>query len=367
VSARATESPALREYLERHFAPGTVSPVSGGATGASNDTAFFSVMSSGGEVSEYVLRAQTVGHQLFYDVDVLFQARVQRGLTPVEGLPVPGIVLEEPDASIVGTPFFVMERIAGRDLPVSTSFHASGWLADATPQERVTVWRNAVATIARIGQVDWRSSLPFLDAPRRGELGLDRYLSWVEDWYAWAVKGRPQPTADVALAWIREHQPADAPVELVWGDATMANMLWGEDLSPAAVLDWEMAALGPSELDLGWFLFMHDMYAQGMGIAPLEGFLDDEQTAAVFLEHAGRSVQDMHYYKVLGGLRMAIVIMRFSDLQIGYGNLPADTNLGTNNPATNVLASYLDLPIPENASALAAANEATVSGRRGGS
>ena len=44
-----------------------------------------------------------------------------------------------------------------------------------------------------------------------------------------------------------------------WGDARIGNMMY-RDFEPVAVLDWEMAGLGPRELDLGWMIFLHRFF-----------------------------------------------------------------------------------------------------------
>lgn len=54
------------------------------------------------------------------------------------------------------------------------------------------------------------------------------------------------------------------------------------DLQPVAVLDWEMAALGPPEVDLGWWLFLNRFHSQGMGNPTLPGFPDDATTVALW-------------------------------------------------------------------------------------
>ena len=56
------------------------------------------------------------------------------------------------------------------------------------------------------------------------------------------------------LAWLRGRQPRDdGPPRPCWGDARIGNMIF-RDGRCVAVLDWEMATLGPPQMDLGWFL-----------------------------------------------------------------------------------------------------------------
>lgn len=55
-----------------------------------------------------------------------------------------------------------------------------------------------------------------------------------------------------AFDWIEAHWPAEVgPDMLIWGDARIGNILC-EGTTPTAVLDWEMVALAPAEVDLGW-------------------------------------------------------------------------------------------------------------------
>ena len=46
----------------------------------------------------------------------------------------------------------------------------------------------------------------------------------------------------------------EPPASLCWGDARIGNMLFHDDRSVASVLDWEMATIGPAEMDLAWYL-----------------------------------------------------------------------------------------------------------------
>src|SRR5271156_4616703 len=108
MNSTRRDTAALHDRLSAHFAPGSVSELDLGATGASNDTLFFTVTQPDRASERYVLRAQIGGHQLFLGVEVLFQSRVMRAIAAASDIPVPELVLEEPDASILGSPFYVM-------------------------------------------------------------------------------------------------------------------------------------------------------------------------------------------------------------------------------------------------------------------
>ena len=90
-----------------------------------------------------------------------------------------------------------------------------------------------------------------IDPP--GDTPLRRHFGWLKDWYEFAVPdiGR-SPLVERALAWLEDNFPDDVaatePV-LAWGDSRIGNVLY-EDFRPVAVLDWEMATVGPRELDV---------------------------------------------------------------------------------------------------------------------
>lgn len=159
--------------------------------------------------------------------------------------------------------------------------------------------------------------------------------------HRWAAEGEPQPILDATLAWLHEHRPTDPPPEgLNWGDARIGNMLY-EGFRPVGVLDWEMAGIGPGEVDLGWWLFMNRYHSVGMGHPPLPGFPDDATTIAMYAEALGRPARDVHYYDVFGGFRFAIVVVRAARGLMHDGRMPADSTYAQDNGATRLLAEMI--------------------------
>jgi len=345
-----------------------VGPLDTPTQGFSNETAYFDACwtKDGTRRTEsMVARIQPDGHQLFLDADVLLQWRMMEAVSAASTVPVPPLFFAEPDATVIGSPFFVMGKVEGRvpsDLP---PYHAVGWMVDdLSPAQRKQLWCNGLDALAALHGIDWRQHCRFLDTPAHGAIGLDQHLSAVEAWYAWATGGRPQPVCDVAVHYLRENQPADTDVGIVWGDARIGNIIFADDLSVAAVIDWEMAALGPGEVDLGWWLFIDRFYSEGFGVPRLAGLPDRAATIGYYGSLRGRPVRDLEYYEVLAALRMAIVILRSTAKQIEYGVLDPATTMGTNNPATQILAEMLGLPIPELSPELEKAKTAAADGVR---
>jgi aminoglycoside phosphotransferase (APT) family kinase protein len=300
-----------------------------------------------------VARIQPSGREQYYRPDLFLQWRMME-TAGKSGLPVPPVLWAEPNPDLLGAPFFVMGKMDGRVPPDLPSYHAVGWITELSPEERRRLSLNALETLAAIHGLD-RRSFDFLDRPGRGRLGLDRLLAHTEDWFAWAARGLPNPVVEAGLRYLREHQPRDPEVRVTWGDCRIGNIMFADDVSVVAVLDWEQAALGPPELDLGWWLMMERFWSEGRGVEPLEGFPDKAETISLYEKMLGRAVDDLPYYEILAYVRFAIIAIRATDLNVQDGIIPQNTTMATNNPITQMLAGLLGMPIPELAPEFAAA------------
>jgi aminoglycoside phosphotransferase (APT) family kinase protein len=82
---------------------------------------------------------------------------------------------------------------------------------------------------------------------------LRQHVDAQRAYYRWALAddGVRIPLIERTFEWLEQHWPAEpGPNVLSWGDARIGNVMY-QDFEPVAVFDWEMAALGPRELDLG--------------------------------------------------------------------------------------------------------------------
>jgi aminoglycoside phosphotransferase (APT) family kinase protein len=204
----------------------------------------------------------------------------------------------------------------------------------------------SIEMMARVHRLDPASlDLGFL---RTGEAatGFAEQLTAAERWFRWAAGDQPQPVLDATLAWLHENLPTNPPAEVLnWGDARVGNMLY-DGFQPVGVLDWEMAGIGPAEVDLGWWLFLNRHHSAGMGLPQLPGFPDDPTTVAMYEQALGRPARDVFYYDVFGGFRFGIVVLRAAQGLMLAGRMPADITYGQVNGATTLLAEMLDLPAP---------------------
>ena len=110
-----------------------------------------------------------------------------------------------------------------------------------------------------------------------------------------------------ALTWLEERFPVEvaaAEPVLVWGDSRIGNVLY-RDFRPAAVLDWEMATVGPRELDVAWMIFAHMVFQEIAGLATLPGLPDvlrEPDVRATYRKLTGVQLGDLHWFYVYCGV-----------------------------------------------------------------
>jgi aminoglycoside phosphotransferase (APT) family kinase protein len=288
----------------------------------------------------FVVRRPPSGRSLYHHYDLASQYATMRALVDTD-VPVPPLVGYEPDATVIGAPFYVMGEVVGEAPPDVPPYTAIGWVLTLTPQEQARMHDAAVEVLARIHRLDIRA-LPLGHLPTEPVSGFDAQFQATLDWYAWATAGTPHPVLANAVDWLQERRPRIAPDEecLNWGDARVGNMLF-RDLSPVAVLDWEMAAVGPPEVDLGWWLFLYRFHTEGLGNPRIAGFPDDEATVAMWERSAGRTALDIDYYVVLAGLRMSIIVHRHMRRMVEEGTLPPERIPDFPNPSADLLARLI--------------------------
>ncbi|HEX4015133.1 MAG TPA: phosphotransferase family protein [Frankiaceae bacterium] len=318
--------------------------------GASNDTmmvrASWRVGGAAGAPASggFVVRRPPSGPGLYHRYDLAGQFATMAALTDTE-IPVPPLVGFEPDSSLLGAPFYVMGEVAGDAPPDLPPYTQVGWVLGLTSAEQAHMYNASIAMLARIHRLDASSLALDHLGPGSGSFGFHEQLMSALRWYEWAVTGQPNPVLDATLSWLIDHEPAPGPEGLNWGDSRVGNMLY-TDLEPVCVLDWEMAAIGPPEVDLGWWLFMNRFHSVGMETPTIAGFPDDATTVAMWEDATGREAHDISYYDVFAGFRFGIIVLRAARRMVDSGQLPPDQSFERVNGATLLLADMLGLPTP---------------------
>jgi len=280
------------------------------SSGFSNETFLLTAVWDG-EPHRLVLRSQPVQSLLFPEIDLIEQQYLSMKLLWDTDVPVAKVLWAEPDTSVLGQPFFVMERLDGLvpgDVPVYTS---EGFVFDMTPEERARWARNAVGGMVKVNQVDWEAAgFQHLDKRHHGPLGPEQRKSYFRNYLDFATGGEHHPLATPVFEKLLEIWPDDGDlIELCWGDARPGNQMFdGPEL--LAIFDWEMVSLGNAESDLGWWLFLQEFSTVGMGATLLPGMLDEAATIALWEELMGRQAVNVDFYKKLAGFQFSLVMMR---------------------------------------------------------
>jgi aminoglycoside phosphotransferase (APT) family kinase protein len=192
-----------------------------------------------------VLRKKPPGETLPSAHAVDREARVMAALAGSE-VPVPRVLLFHPDKDVVGTPFFVMERVEGR------VFQTCDLPGAATSERRAMVMAFA-ETLARLHEVDWQA-VGLGDFGRPGNYFARQVARWTKQWES--QRFRDIPELATLAAWVAAHLPPDDGVTtLVHGDYRPGNVLF-HPTEPriVAVLDWELSTLGHPLADLAYSL-----------------------------------------------------------------------------------------------------------------
>lgn len=342
-----TALPDAREFSLTHFE-------AAGGSGMSSSTILADATWHDGHArheERLVLRlSPRPEHRLFMQYDLERERTMLDLLREKSVVPVPHIRFIEHSPDILGSPFLVMDRVDGRVPRDDPPYTVEGWVLDLPKEDQSLLCENGLKTLRDIHDAALSAAdltrlfaLPDLRDP------LGAHLDWWEQCYAWSGNGEPNAIVDAGIAWLRANRPAAGSERTVlcWGDSRIGNMIFRDDLSIAAVLDWEMAFVGSPEVDLGWWLFLLRFHTDGFGASLPPGCPDLDTVVARYEVLSGEPVRHRKYYEIFGGVRQAILSVRAAQLMIDAAILPPETRMAHNNPVTRILAGLLDMPAPE--------------------
>ncbi len=245
---RLVDEPALEAYLTEQFGPADVFDLEHHQQGFSNETLFC----TWGD-RDLVIRRPPPGETAETAHDVLREYRVTKALVDHgASVPVPAPLVACRDTDVIGSEFYVMERLEGDVLRWSEPDRFG------TPEARTTLGFELVDTLAAIHAVD-PTAVGLEDFGRPAGYTarqVDRWRGQIE----WAVERtadeRDVPALEAVGSWLEENCPEDHPHRLVHGDYKLDNVMFGPGTPPqlVGVFDWEMSTRGDPRFDLGWML-----------------------------------------------------------------------------------------------------------------
>jgi aminoglycoside phosphotransferase (APT) family kinase protein len=291
----------LTAWLQETDPSSSVESIAHASAGLSNETLVVRVR-QGGEDSQLVVR---LAPQIpsFPDYDLSMQATVHT-VVATHGIPAPTPTRFEGDSSWLGIPFLVMPYVAGQiPGPVPA---LDPWVAQCSTQTQQAIEQGFLDVLAAVHRIGVASE-PSLHQLRGRTGGVEDELQWWAEYLEWAADPAVHPILATALRWCRQHRPEDEPPpSLLWGDPRLGNVIFDHTGAVVAVLDWELASIGPAEMDLGWYLGLDEMMRELFGQS-VKGFSSHDDFVARYEVALGRPLRDLAYHEVFALTRaMAI-------------------------------------------------------------
>lgn len=229
---RDTLDAFLRKALPGLEGEPEIAPIAGGQ---SNPTFFVTYANR-----RMVLRKQPPGELLPSAHAVDREHRIISALRDT-GVPVPPALAYCDDRAVVGTPFYVMERVDGR------VFHDCT-LPGVAPEDRAAMYASMARTLAALHNVDF-AAVGLSDYGRPGNYFARQVSRWSRQWTE--IRTREDANIEHLIRWLPEHMPADDTTAIVHGDYRIGNLMFHPtEPRVVALLDWELSTLGHPLADL---------------------------------------------------------------------------------------------------------------------
>lgn len=203
------------------------------------------------------------------------------------------------DASLLGSPFFIMDYVEG--VGIGRKVVTLPELAQA----RTALPQQMAEELAKIHTLPIED-FDFLPTPRPGHSSARDAIAMCYD-----VLDSLQvfnPAFEVALRWAERNAPTVETWSFVHGDFRLGNLLVnGEGL--AAVADWEFCHVGDPDEDLG-YPCMRD-WRFGVGHLRFGGVSDRETFLQAYEEASGRKVNrdSVDFWEILGNIRWGVICL----------------------------------------------------------
>ena len=273
---------------------------------------------------ELVLRRPPVGTKAVSAHDMKREFLIQSRLRPIYPL-VPTVHGLCEDHSIVGSDFYVMDRIPGiilrREIPEGLAEADIKWIGESL-----------ISGLVDLHQVD----ASILQELNKGTGYVRRQVE------GWSKRYRNAQTDDVldgesVMRWLEVNQPEDVATCVIHGDWRIDNSVL--DLAQrqlVGVLDWELATVGDPLMDLGSALAYWVDREDDAGFAALRrqpshlpGMPTRDEFVQKYLLLSGLKCEDFTFYTVFGLFRLSVIIQQiWARYRAGETTNPAFASFG---------------------------------------
>ena len=254
---------------------------------------------------EWVLRRPPPGANVRGGHDMEREFRILSALHPAS-VRVPRPLFYCDDESILGAPFYFMERVSGAILRGAGS-------ESCTPELMAHLSLRLIEELAQLHSLD-PVALGLADLGKADGYVARQIRGWTGRWHQ--ARTDDSPSAQPITDWLAQHQPVDTPACLIHNDFKYDNLVLDADHPGRvlAILDWEMATLGDAWMDLGttlgYWVDAHDSpELQQLGLGPtfLPGNLNRIQLVQRYQELRGACPTNPLYYYVFGLFKVAVI------------------------------------------------------------
>jgi aminoglycoside phosphotransferase (APT) family kinase protein len=236
---------------------------------------------------DLILRRPPKGTKAKGAHDMGREYRIQAALAPVFPY-VPQMVAHCNDEAVLGSEFYVMERIG----------------------------HTLIDTLIDLHQVD--PDTAGLTDLGRGAGYVERQVSGWTGRYRKA-KTWNVPSFEKVMGWLAANQPADVRTCVIHNDFRLDNVVLdaGDPLKVVGVLDWELATLGDPLMDLGsalayWVQADDDWAFRKFKMQPSDapGMLSRDEIVGYYAQKTGLAPANWAFYEVYGLFRLAVIIQQ---------------------------------------------------------
>ncbi len=233
--------------------------------------------------------------------------RVIRALGEHTTLPVPPAHVLCEDERVIGTPFYVMDYVAGRVIE-----HPA--LAAAAREERWPIHFAAIDTLAALHQVDVEAV--GLAGYGRSQGYVARQIKRWSGQYE-ASRTGDMPAMEKLMRWLPEHVPARDESAIAHGDYRLGNLMLAPDAPRIiAILDWELSTVGHPLSDLAYYCLAYHLPADQPGMRGLigtdlaaEGIPGEAELLERYCRQTGRDgLEDWHVFLAFSLFRLAAIV-----------------------------------------------------------
>lgn len=245
------------------------------------------------------------------------------------GVAVPKALLYCERIDLVGTPFYVMDRLDGR------VFHDTR-LAEVPAGERKAIYFAYAEMLARLHRCDWQP-MGLSDYGRPGSYFARQIARWAGQWKL--SKTQHIPDIDWIIDWLQQNIPPDTATTIVHGDYRLGNVMFHPtEPRVIAVLDWELSTLGNPLADVAHSsMIWHSMPDEYGGLAGIdlmsEGLPSEAEYVGAYYAAGGTAGELAPFHMAFALFRFAVILEGIAARVLG-GNA-----VGTNAASVGALSA----------------------------